>query len=52
MLFRSQLEQEAQAIEAAVNRVLAAGCRTRDIAGGGAYLSTTEMGDRVVAALA
>ena len=47
-----QLEQEAQAIEAAVNSVLAAGCRTRDIAGGGAYLSTTEMGDRVVQALA
>jgi 3-isopropylmalate dehydrogenase len=47
-----QLEQEAQAIEAAVNKVLAAGGRTRDICGGGEYLSTTEMGDRVVQALA
>ncbi|MFN5050596.1 MAG: isocitrate/isopropylmalate family dehydrogenase, partial [Planctomyces sp.] len=46
-----QLEQEAQAIEAAVNKVLAAGGRTRDICGGGEYLSTTEMGDRVVQAL-
>lgn len=45
-------EEAAQAIERAVQRVLAQGVRTRDIAGPGDRLvSTAEMGDAVVAAL-
>lgn len=42
------LNTEADAIEDAVSRVLKAGHRTRDIAGNGAFVSTTEMGDLVV----
>jgi 3-isopropylmalate dehydrogenase len=54
MLLRSSLGliAEADAIEGAVSRVLKAGHRTRDIAGGGSFLSTTEMGDQVLAELA
>jgi 3-isopropylmalate dehydrogenase len=53
MLLRSslQLTAEADAIEQAVSRVLKAGYRTRDIAGGGEFLSTTAMGDKVIAEL-
>jgi len=47
-----KLEREAAAVETAVDRVLAAGARTRDIAGGGPALSTRAMGDRVLAELA
>jgi 3-isopropylmalate dehydrogenase len=43
-----QLEDEAAAVEAAVDRVLATGYRTPDIAAGGAAISTAEMGRRVV----
>ena len=43
-----KLEAEAAAIETAVDRVLAAGHRTRDIAAGGPSLSTAEMGALVV----
>ena len=47
------LEDEAKAVEAAVVSVLEAGDRTPDIAGPGVKpVGTTEMGDRVVAALA
>lgn len=50
MLLRSslQLSAEADAIEQAVSRVLKAGHRTRDIAGTGQFLTTTEMGDKVL----
>ncbi len=42
------LEDEARAIEAAIDRVLAAGHRTRDIGG---TASTSEVGDRILEAL-
>lgn len=42
------LEDEAAAIEKAVDDVLAAGYRTADLGGGDASLSTTAMGDLVV----
>lgn len=45
------LEQEAAAVEAAVNAVLDAGYRTRDIAAGRSSIGTVEMGSRVVDAL-
>jgi len=45
------LEKEAAAIEAAVNRVLDQGFRTKDIAAGGPSIGTVEMGTRVVEAL-
>jgi 3-isopropylmalate dehydrogenase len=51
MLFRHSLglPQEAERVEQAVERTLAAGYRTRDIhAPGTALVSTAEMGDRVV----
>ena len=38
-------------IEDAVSRVLKSGLRTKDIAGSGASVSTTEMGDAVVKTL-
>ncbi|MDR1832265.1 MAG: 3-isopropylmalate dehydrogenase [Fusobacteriaceae bacterium] len=42
------LEEEARAVEAAVERVLAAGYRTADIAGPGEkYLACAEMGERI-----
>jgi 3-isopropylmalate dehydrogenase len=47
-----QLETEALSVETAVDRVLKAGHRTRDIAEGGPSLGTVEMGTRVVEALA
>lgn len=51
MLLRHSLnsEEEAAAVEAAVSRVLDAGHRTADIAAGGPQVSTTKMGDLVVA---
>lgn len=53
MLLRHSLnlEQEARAIEAAVDQVLNAGHRTADIAAGGKSLSTSEMGSLVEAAI-
>ena len=46
------LESEAARIEAAVQKVLAQGLRTADIAEGGTRtIGTTEMGDAVLAAL-
>lgn len=53
MLLRHSLnlETEAAAIEAAVNKVLSDGHRTADLMGTSAPKSTTEMGDLVVAAL-
>lgn len=45
------LEEEATRIETAVETVLNAGARTKDIAAGGPSLSTIEMGDRVLAEL-
>ena len=53
MLLRHSLsfEEEASLIEKAVDDVLAAGHRTKDLARGGASLSTTEMGEQVLAAL-
>lgn len=43
-----KLEEEAVAIENVVAAALKAGHRTKDIAAGGAYVSTTDMGDIVV----
>lgn len=43
-----QLEDEAVAIEQAVAATLAAGHRTKDIAGGGPSISTSEMADLVI----
>jgi len=46
-------EEAAAAVERAVAQVLAAGARTADLAPRGeAYLSTTDMGDRIAAAVA
>jgi 3-isopropylmalate dehydrogenase len=53
ILLRTSLElnQEADAVEAAVAKVLDEGYRTADLTGPGeAAVSTSEMGDRVVAA--
>jgi 3-isopropylmalate dehydrogenase len=47
-----KLEPEALAVEAAVERVLEQGFRTNDIAAGGPSISTSEMGAKVLAALA
>ena len=54
MLLRHELklEKEAAAIESAVSNVLEAGHRTADIASGGATLSTVDMGEQVLSALA
>ena len=49
--YSMSLNAEADAIEDAVSRVLKSGLRTRDIACGGASVSTTEMGDAVVKTL-
>ena len=46
-----KLDAEAKAVEAAVDAVLAAGHRTRDLAADGASVTTTEMGDLVLEAL-
>ena len=46
-----KLEDEARAIEAAVDAILNAGHRTSDIAAGGKSISTTEMGELVVSEL-
>jgi 3-isopropylmalate dehydrogenase len=53
MLLRHSLslETEAKAIETAVDAVLAAGHRTKDIAGTGPHISTVEMGQLVLAAI-
>jgi 3-isopropylmalate dehydrogenase len=53
MLLRQSLnlDTEANAIEETVSRVLKAGHRTKDIAGDGPSIGTTQMGDLVVAGL-
>ncbi len=53
MLLRHSMSMnaEADAIEDAVSRVLKSGLRTKDIAGSGASVSTTAMGDAVVKTL-
>lgn len=53
MLLRHSMSMnvEADAIEDAVSRVLKSGLRTKDIAGSGTSVSTTEMGDAVVKTL-
>ncbi len=50
MLLRHSLnlETEAAAVESAVDRVLAAGHRTADLAGTGPAVNTTKMGDLVI----
>jgi 3-isopropylmalate dehydrogenase len=50
MLLRHSLhlDAEAEAVERAVDRVLEAGHRTADLAGGGPSVSTTVMGDLVI----
>ncbi len=54
MLLRHSLglSKEADAVEAAVDSVLKDGYRTKDIAAGGDFVTTTEMGDAVLQALA
>ena len=53
MLLRHSLnlEEEATLIEKAVDAVLDAGFRTKDIARGGEFLNTTEMADKVLGVL-
>ncbi len=53
MLLRQSLNltAEAEAIEAVVGSVLKDGHRTRDIAGGGSWIGTREMGDLIVSRL-
>ncbi len=46
-----EMNAESDAIEDAVNRVLKAGHRTKDIAGNGSSISSTSMGDVVVKSL-
>jgi 3-isopropylmalate dehydrogenase len=46
-----KLEEEAASVERAIERVLTSGVRTADLAAGGPSVSTTEMTDRIVAAL-
>ena len=46
-----KLEAEAAAIEKAVDRILAKGYRTADLAAGGASVGTVEMGSLVLAEL-
>lgn len=46
-----QLESEAAQVEAAVQKVLQAGHRTKDLAGNGPWVKTQAMGDLVIAAL-
>ena len=46
-----KLETEAAAVEKAIESALTAGLRTADLAAGGRSVSTTEMTDRIVAAL-
>ncbi|MCA9906257.1 MAG: 3-isopropylmalate dehydrogenase, partial [Anaerolineae bacterium] len=43
------LEDEARAVETAVDKVLASGARTADIAGGGEWLSTSEFAQAIIA---
>lgn len=43
-----KLEGEAAAVESAVDAVIKAGHRTKDIAAGGEFVKTTEMGDLVL----
>ncbi|MDL2238050.1 3-isopropylmalate dehydrogenase [Christensenellaceae bacterium OttesenSCG-928-K19] len=45
------LEREADAIENAVKAVIASGARTADIAGGGSFISTDEMGKKIIDAI-
>jgi 3-isopropylmalate dehydrogenase len=45
------LKREADAVETAVETVLAAGARTRDIAAGGLSVTGTEMTERIIQAL-
>ena len=47
-----KLEAEASSVEQAIESVLAAGVRTADLAAGGASVSTSEMSDRILSALA
>lgn len=53
MMLRYSLDRSelADKVEKAVDDVLEQGMRTQDIAGGGSYVSTTEMGDAVVSSL-
>jgi 3-isopropylmalate dehydrogenase len=46
-----KLDAEASAIERAIEKVLASGARTADLASGAASLTTSQMTDRIVAAL-
>ena len=51
LLYSFDLAAESNAIVAAVDKVLASGLRTADIARGGDALSTTQMTDAIIAAL-
>jgi len=49
--YSAGMEEEASAVENAINVVLKAGFRTADISGGGSSVTTSEMGAHIVAAL-
>ena len=48
LLYAFDLTEESEAIVSAVDTVLNEGYRTADIAAGGAYLSTTEITDKII----
>ncbi len=45
------LPDEADAVEAAVEAALSSGCRTRDIAAGGPFVTCRQITDRILSAL-
>ena len=51
LLYSFDLKAESEAIVNAVDKALADGLRTADIARGGAALSTTEITDEIIARL-
>ncbi len=51
LLYSFDLKEESQCIVDAVDKVLSCGCRTKDLANGGEYLSTSEMTDKIIGML-
>ncbi len=51
LLYSFDLKEESQCIVDAVDKVLSCGYRTKDLANGGEYLSTSEMTDKIIGML-
>ncbi len=49
--YSSDYQEAATSIEDAIEKVLELGYRTKDIARGGEYVSTVEMGDAIIESL-